>query len=253
MSSSIKVQGIHATTIQIIDQMPEIEFDDHETHYDTPFGGVPLDLLSNPIARESFAQMYSPSLELSNEEDGENITSALGEIFLRNPPQALEYRVGGCGDPLDLVARIEISYPLNDTFACDFKFKSNRLGEIFSCVHDMYETIYMLDDAKWKSSGNESIPRIAPGVLNRAKGDFIWGHDMSDLIISGFEFSLVSDYPKIVHKGEVALRIPRGGNSSAARSTIIPDYIEYEKLINVDFSKLKNGHMIGKFIFILSS
>lgn len=248
MSDQIDIRGIAIPTVSIISEMPEVEFADYQTYYKTPFGGVPLDLLSNPIARESFAQMYQPEYE---GDDGESL--ALYEMFIRTPPQALEYRVQRDREPIDLVARIVVNYPLNDTFACDFKFKSNRLGEIFSCLHDMYETIYAIDDARWKESGSNVPPRATPSLLNRAESYLIWGHDMGDLIISGFRFSPVLDYPKIVHEDRVGKRVPRGSDSSKIEVFNIPGYTEYESLDKVDFSKLKNGRMIGRFEFILSS
>ncbi|MCG2616043.1 hypothetical protein LZZ85_17235 [Terrimonas sp. NA20] len=82
--------------------------------------------------------------------------------------------------------RVAIEYPLKDEFI--FTLKSNGAftkGQLVQLISDQYHKIYKTEE---RSASVKTIPpKQRRGLYNRneTNGDFgIWGHDLSDLVLS---------------------------------------------------------------------
>lgn len=84
--------------------------------------------------------------------------------------------------------RIVLSYPLHHEWEYIATIPATEFGSVFEIGYQMYKHIYALDDSAWSKSGHDEVPRVAPHMANRARGEYVWGHDMSDLVFEGLMF-----------------------------------------------------------------
>jgi hypothetical protein len=89
---------------------------------------------------------------------------------------------------LPIKVRIVLTYPLHQEWEHIVTISASEFGSVFEIGYQMYKHIYALDDAAWRSEGQNKAPRCAPHMSNRARGKYIWGHDMSDLVYEGLMF-----------------------------------------------------------------
>jgi len=155
-------------------------------HHDVPFDTMRIDAYhEGALIREAAAQYWQPRYDTK-------LYEILWNVFPQGLLQCLGRGVEG-GFPVEV--RIVLTYPLNEFWEAQVRIPTNRLGEIFAIAHDMYKHIYDLDDAEWQSEGQDDAPRVAPKVLNRARGQHVWGHDMSDLVFEGVGFHPHPEWP----------------------------------------------------------
>lgn len=162
-------------------------YEDAEYH-NVPFGSMPVDAFGDDLIREAVAQYWQPEYSI---EDGDGrIDSELYSILYNILPQGLEYRFNRMRNFDFLVeVKVVLTYPFTDYWEATVKIPANRFGEIFSVAHDMYRHVYDLDDAYWQAQGHQdSTPRVSSMVINRAKGKYVWGHDISDLVFENVGF-----------------------------------------------------------------
>jgi hypothetical protein len=90
---------------------------------------------------------------------------------------------------------VAISYPLKKEFI--FKLKSNgefTKGKLVQLISELYHRIYEMEERA--ASAKTIPPKKRKGVHNRndTNGDFgIWGHDLSDLVLSGIRIHQKAD------------------------------------------------------------
>jgi hypothetical protein len=196
------------------------------------------------IIREAAAQYWAP-------DPGGNSLWDIAEGVI--PQGFLESY--GREDEHDYMVRVRIvlSYPLNDVHAIEVELQPSRLGEIFSIAHDLYDWIYKLDDKAWKNSGHDDAPQIHPKILNRARGKYVWGHDMGDLVFEGVMFVPNPEWPKVWKKKSVV--IPVFDENGIAD----PKSIEQKETTETRYEALrkeKHGDtkpLIGTFMFAIGS
>lgn len=185
----------------LTDAVEPLKLVEAESH-DVPFGSLAVDLLEDSELRNTLARFYEPSWNSEN----------LREIFYNSWPEGtLKRGYKSESPPPEFSARIILDYPLTNPWYADVWISSSRLGEIFGIAYDMYCHIYELDDAEWRKEGHQDkAPSVAdlkraegkdgPMLINRAKGAYVWGHDMSDLVFETVEFHLNADWPRVPPK-----------------------------------------------------
>lgn len=165
----------------------------------------------SPI-REATSQYWKPSYYNQSEWDAEGKKiekpeqSKLWSILAGVLPQGIltSYHKEDKFD-FDVRVRIAICYPLHDVHAVEVTLRPSRFGEVFAITHDLYKEIYDQDDADWAEKGEDKAPRLTPKMLNRARGSLVWGHDMSDLVFEGMEFSMEPQWPMAIRKSRVII------------------------------------------------
>jgi len=167
--------------------------------HDVPFGNLAIDLLEDRALRETLARFYEPSYRDRYDDDDRGAPNLL-RLFYQSFPEGLHRRFSEVrlkeNPPVKFSVRIILDYPLTNPWYADVCISSARLGEIFGIAYDMYCYIYDLDNADWQKIGHQdSVPRRSEKSLNRAKGNYVWGHDMSDLVFESVEFQLNADWP----------------------------------------------------------
>ncbi len=198
-------------------QVEQIE-KDSEVH-DIPFGRMRVDaFFDGALIREAAAQYWEP--QYSNGEGKKRKKAALYAMMWNVMPQGIAplYPNKDVYDfPISL--KIVINYPLEEIWEAQVKIPAYRLGEIFAITHDMYKHIYDLDNADWQSQGHQDeVPR-GGGLLNRAKGKHIWGHDMGDLV---FEHTYFAPNPNWPTKQEKVGRVYEGDAPDGERESPEP-------------------------------
>ena len=166
-----------------------IKIEEGAEYHHVPFGSLPVDAFkSDALIREAVALYWQPEYSVLDGTEGRD--SALYSILYNVFPQGLEYRLAKKPDFSFLIAvRIILTYPLNEYWEATVKIPANRFGEVFAIAHDMYRHVYDLDDAEWQSEGHQdNAPRGGAGLMNRARGKHVWGHDMSDLVFESVGF-----------------------------------------------------------------
>jgi hypothetical protein len=176
--------------------------EESEGHH-VPFGGMVVNAFhQGALIREASARYYEPSFRDQIQWDafGERIENPRGTnlwpILMDVVPQGL-LGVYHREDEFDFDIRVNmaVGYPLHDIHAIEVSLKASRFGDVFGVAHDLYKGIYDLDDAAWTDEGEADAPRAAPKMLNRARGKYVWGHDMSDLVFEAMYFSMHPDWP----------------------------------------------------------
>lgn len=150
------------------------------------------------LIREAAAQYFSPDISNPHDSDDKD-TLMLWEMMSNVLPEGLLecYSWREDADKYNFPVRVKIliDYPLTQLWEVEVEIPANRFGEIFSICHDMYRHIYDLDDAEWQSKGHQDAAPRAPGLMNRAGGEHVWGHDMSDLVFEWMYFTPNPDWP----------------------------------------------------------
>lgn len=148
--------------------------------HDVPFrGGIPVDIVGpDSLMRETLAQFWEP-----------NYDTVLGEICFNALPQGIMARFPE-RKPMDfpISVKVILTYPVTSPWAAEVKIPAYRLGEIFGIANDMYRFIYKADDIGWAQDGHREAPRMNQAVLNRARGKYVWGHDIGDLVFEYVSF-----------------------------------------------------------------
>ena len=178
-----------------------IKIEEGAEYHHVPFGSLPVDAFKNDaLIREAVALYWQPEYSVLDGTEGRD--SALYSILYNVFPQGLEYRFSKKPDFSFLIeVRIILTYPLNEYWEATVKIPANRFGEVFAIAHDMYRHVYDLDDAQWQSQGHQdAAPRGGAGLMNRARGSHVWGHDMSDLVFESIGFLRNPDWPTIKRK-----------------------------------------------------
>jgi len=232
-----------------------------ETH-SVPFGWMRVDAFKSPVLREAFAQYFQPDYddprERRRDPEGNRDTSALWQLMYNVVPQGLFNGEGASEEYLKkydfsevkVRARILLTYPLNDTWEATVELHADRLGDVFCAAYDMYVHIYELDDQEWRKKGHQDqAPRLGRLVLNRARGEHVWGHDMSDLVFEWMSFAPAEDWPKTQRKN---IRIIDVVNASSEGEDPQPKVEEVLEPLSVEKHKGKTP-FIGTFTFFIGS
>jgi hypothetical protein len=222
-----------------------------ESH-SVPFGAMRVDAFSKELIREAFAQYFDPDYsdprERFRDENVERESTALFQMLSNVVPQGLwnpEFAAKDFSEVMVSV-RILITYPLAEVWEATVEIPASRFGSVFAITHDMYRHIYDLDDAEWQKQGHQdSAPRLAPKMLNRAKGTHVWGHDMSDLVFEWLAFTPNPEWPKVQRK---KMRVLKMGES-------VPKEPEFEEVLEpLDAEKHKGeSPFLGTVTFFIGS
>jgi len=213
--------------------------------HDVPFKWLGVDRFhSESPLREAVAQFFDPS------------EGGLASIFYMSVQQGKYRPELTIPDMSDVTVRADIilTYPLTNPWKWRVEFPASRLGEIFSLAHDMYLHIYDLDNANWQAKGHQDkVPRGAPKLLNRARGEYVWGHDMSDLVFEGLAFAPNPEWPKTKRKKLRMImmnELPRDEDGKIK----IPDPEYVECLVPLEHETHKGQeNFIGTFMFQIGS
>jgi hypothetical protein len=123
---------------------------------------------------------------------------------------------------------VEISAYLSEKQSRVVQVSSKRFGEVFGVAHDLYADVYKRDDAEWKKAGKGRVPTAGEqwqedvkagkvtkkeagfrtGLVNRARGRLVWGHEMGDLSFEGLHFEpsdVVLDWLKRYYDARVKM------------------------------------------------
>lgn len=195
-------------------------------HHEVPFGGIAVELLADEGLRDTLARFFRPSCRPMHNKGKKE--SALWDLFYNMPSEGEMPRVSerfrADHPDMDVKLRIILDYPLTNHWYSDIKIKASRLGEIFGIAYDMYCHIYQLDDTEWQKQGHQDKApsqgdlkraegKDGPFLLNRARGSYVWGHDMSDLVFESVGFSLNKKWPSIEQENMVVTTIDDGSPS----------------------------------------
>lgn len=186
---------------KIEDDPEDIEAEVHSV----PFGALPIVAFADLGLRRTVAEYWRPDLH-----DDEDEMSVLGRLLagvaMRGEAEALSLEHQRAWSDVRVKIRVVLDYPLEHTWCVDAEIPANEIGQIFSIAHDMYTTLYELDD---ESHGGPA-PRIAPGMLNRAKGSHVWGHDMTDLVFEAVLFTADPEAIPLDRKASYTQAVPLG-------------------------------------------
>lgn len=175
--------------------------------HSVPFGGLAVnEFYEGAALREVVADYFTPDYadQATKYEDKkvDRDSAALWDLYCKIIPRGSLKRLDR-EDEYSFPVRLKIliTYPLAETWEAEFEIPANRFGEVFSIAHDMYCHIYDLDDKAWQAEGHQDkAPRLGAESLNRAKGKHVWGHDMSDLVFEGLEFTPNQNWPTVEKK-----------------------------------------------------
>ncbi len=189
------IEKVTPTVSELTNKQVEQIEKDSEFH-PIPFDDMRVDaFFEGALIREAAAQYWEP--QHSNGEGKERKQTALYGMLWSVMPQGLAplYPNRDVYDfPVSL--KIVITYPLQEIWEATVKIPANRIGEVFAITHDMYKHIYDLDNANWQEKGHQDVaPRGGGGLLNRAKGKHVWGHDMGDLVFERTCFTPNPNWP----------------------------------------------------------
>lgn len=121
---------------------------------------------------------------------GKRYTTVLHDLlqFVPTEGEIISFGATYKSGPLVQV-RIVLDYPLTNVWEHVATIPSSEFGRVFEIGYLMYRYIYELDDSAWQAAGHQdSVPRVHPQMINRARGEYVWGHDMSDLVFEGMLF-----------------------------------------------------------------
>ncbi len=175
--------------------------------HSVPFGGLAInEFYEGAALREVVADYFTPDhadqATKYQDDKVDRDSTALWDLYYKIIPRGSLKRLGRDDEysfPVRL--RILITYPLQETWEAEFEIPANRFGEVFSIAHDMYCHIYDLDDDAWRVDGHQdNAPRAGGKSLKRAKGKYVWGHDMSDLVFEGLAFTPNPNWPMVKKK-----------------------------------------------------
>lgn len=241
--------------LQKLSEVKRLELREEFEQHSVPFGALAVELLRDHTLTEALRRFYRPEVV-----DSGNEYNSLHDMFFKSTPKGEAFRVAGVLDACICVkARIVLDYPLNEAFAADIEFNSDELGCIFEAAYDMYTQIYAIDDAQWQKEGwQDKAPSIAnlnpegPKLVNRARGKYVYGHDMSDLFFEGVLFRPVADWFQGKKRQMLILEIGESvpTDEEFEKRT---QRIAYQDISEVDFSSLKHGNFIGEFRFDIGS
>lgn len=243
------------TQLQKLSEVKHLELREEFEQHSVPFGALAVEVLRDRALVEALRRFYEPeALDSGNEHN------SLYDMFFKSTPKGKAFRVRSGFDACICVqARIVLDYPLNEAFVADIEFNSDELGCIFEAAYEMYCQIYALDDSHWQSEGwQDKAPSISnlnpegPKIANRARGKYIWGHDMSDLFFEGVRFRPVADWPQVNKRQPLILEIgePEPTDEEFEKRT---QRIAYQDISEADFSSLKHDNFIGEFRFEIGS
>lgn len=241
--------------LQKLSEVKHLELREEFEQHSVPFGDLAVNVLRDASLVEALRRFYEPEAR----DSGSEYTS-LYDMFFKSTPKGKVFRVASGFDArICIQARIVLDYPLSEAFAADIEFNSDELGCIFEVGYEMYCQIYALDDAHWQSEGwQDKVPSIGnlnpegPNIKNRARGKYVWGHDMSDLFFEQVLFRPVADWPQVKKRKPLILEI---GEAEPTKEEFErrTRRIAYQDISEVDFSSLKHNNFIGEFRFSIGS
>lgn len=220
-----------------------------------PFGQMRVDAYKgDALIREAAALYWQPGyndLRADNRNFQGSRGGALYDMMYNCQPAGLD---GNDEYDFSITAKLILTYPLQETWHTTIQVPANRLGEIFAYAHDMYEHVYELDAAAWQSEGHQDkAPRAGAILLNRASGEHVWGHDMSDLVFEAVQFIPDSSWPK--EERNLRLKIVNIENLEQLFKPPPPEEQPVEYAMAA-LDKEKHGGkapLIGTFMFMIGS
>lgn len=182
------------------------------TWHETPWVPPVVAFYKGSKLREVYAQWWSPHWN-SDLADVLHATGPRGS----STPEGLEDCFGRGRVRKDwkrppgktINVAVEISAYLSEKQSRVVQVSSKRFGDVFGIAHDLYADVYKRDDAEWRKVGKKKAPTAGEqwqeaiddgkvskkeagfrtGLVNRARGRLVWGHEMGDLAFEGLCFA----------------------------------------------------------------
>lgn len=182
------------------------------TWHKTPWSPPVVAFYKGSQLRETYAQWWSPDWN----SDLADVLHAIGPRG-SSTPEGYEDCFGRGRVRKDwkrpaaktINVAVEIGAYLSEKQSRVIRVSSKRFGDVFGVAHDLYADVYKRDDAEWRKAGKKQAPTVgeqareaikagtvtkkeagfAVGLVNRARGRLVWGHEMGDLVFEGLHFS----------------------------------------------------------------